>query len=234
LQTGFASEPRFTVRQGDVLKTSLLAVLPEANLPEANLLQANLPETALKAAPVKIIGNIPYYITSDILLWLFDQFALLHGDGRHVARAVVMMQKEVAERLVAKPRTKAYGVLTLATAFVSHAQVLFHVSPNCFYPRPNVTSSVVVFEFASGDAVSAAIANYRNVYPLVRTAFNQRRKMLSNALGSVLSQSNRFPVAEIIALAGERGMSFQRRAEELTTQDFRALYDFLHEAGCFA
>ncbi len=222
LQKRFVSEPRFYVHQGDVLRVRLAELLPQA---------------AATQTTVKVVGNIPYYITSDILIWLFDQHsALILGntkpetERRGITKAVIMMQKEVAERLVAKPRTKEYGTLTLATAFVAVPKVLFHVAPGCFYPKPNVTSSVVEFVFKHD---TEAVRSYQAVQPLVRVAFNQRRKMLSNALSAILSRSNRLKSSEILAEAHERGITyFQQRAEELTAQDFIALYGLLQECGC--
>jgi 16S rRNA (adenine1518-N6/adenine1519-N6)-dimethyltransferase len=243
LRTAFNHDARLTLVHNDVLKTALPAVLAgtESNESTVSTAQATSAINTTSATNVKLIGNIPYYITSDILLWLFEQYALLHAANKRLSKAVVMMQKEVAERLVAKPRTKEYGVLTVATAFVSRARILFHVSPQCFYPRPNVTSAVVEFEFfhdSVHDSVNApqnvrnALDNLRSVQPLVRLAFNQRRKMLSNALSSVLARSQSLEPAAIVARGAERGLSFQRRAEELTTHDFRALYEFLRECGC--
>lgn len=227
LRAKFSRQPRFSVLQSDILKTRIKSLLPANS----------------HSRQIKVVGNIPYYITSDILLWLFDQCAELNmmtpADTSNEAsllrldRAVIMMQKEVAERLVAKPRTKDYGVLTLATGFMCKARVLFHVSPSCFFPRPNVTSAVVEFLFPTSIAAQReAATTFHAVQPLVRLAFNQRRKMLSNALHSLLSRSPSHTPAAITTLAAERGCSLQRRAEELTTQDFIALHDILNECGC--
>jgi 16S rRNA (adenine1518-N6/adenine1519-N6)-dimethyltransferase len=186
---------------------------------------------------LKIIGNIPYYITSDILFWAFGEWATLLSASESASnqplldRAVIMMQKEVAERIVAKQRTKDYGILSVASMLVSEPKVLFHVSPSCFFPPPKVTSSVVEFRLKpSAEAASA----FLQTQPLVRAAFNQRRKMLSNALHGTLSQiaAKRTDItpASIIALAEERGLSyFRKRAEELTPQDFITLAAFLRE-----
>jgi 16S rRNA (adenine1518-N6/adenine1519-N6)-dimethyltransferase len=237
LREKFAHEPRFSVLHSDVLTTRIASLIPDGLQSER------------MSERIKVVGNIPYYITSDILLWLFEQCTELSSidfssaevssaessspDRPHLDRAVIMMQKEVAERLVAKPRTKEYGVLTLATGFMCKARVLFHVSPNCFFPRPNVTSAVVEFLFAAtNEAQREAAKTFRAVQPLVRLAFNQRRKMLSNALHSVLARSAHYTPADITTLAAERGCSLSRRAEELTAHDFVALHAFLMECGC--
>lgn len=212
-QAELASE-RLRIIHSDVLAVRLDEVFPPHS-------------KHLDVAPLKIVGNIPYYITSDILFWVFDEWArLLIGDNAASAphKTVIMMQKEVAQRITAKPRTKDYGILSIASQLVSDPKLLFQVSPHCFFPQPNVTSAVVEFQMKSNrDAAEA----YRTVHPLVRTAFNQRRKVLSNALSSIL-QKERLP--DILHAAEERKiLYFRQRAEELTPQDFVHLYDFIRE-----
>jgi 16S rRNA (adenine1518-N6/adenine1519-N6)-dimethyltransferase len=221
--------PVFTLVAGDIRKTALDTLPIEwtySNTAENLALEASSP--ALKT--LKVIGNIPYYITSDIIFWLFDEWARLILAGKPAPeRAVIMMQKEVAQRIVAKKRTKEYGILSIASLLVSEPKVLFQVSPQCFFPPPNVTSAVV--EFRMKLSVDDANA-FTQTHPLVRAAFNQRRKMLSNALHSTLTNAcvSRTDItpATIITLAEERGLSyFRQRAEELTPQDFIALSGFL-------
>lgn len=236
LRTKFAdaiAEGRLHLVQSDVLKTTIRDL--SENVPSQ-------PASAPKR--LKIIGNIPYYITSDILFWVFGEWAksksfhssevptpATASNQPVLDRAVIMMQKEVGERIVAKQRTKDYGILSIASMLVSEPKVLFHVSPSCFFPPPKVTSSVVEFRLRpSAEAASA----FLQTQPLVRVAFNQRRKMLSNALHGTLSQISAAQAdttpATIIALAEERGLSyFRKRAEELTPQDFITLAAFLHE-----
>jgi 16S rRNA (adenine1518-N6/adenine1519-N6)-dimethyltransferase len=179
--------------------------------------------------PFKIVGNIPYYITSEILFWAFDQWATQQGTNETLqkiipAKMIIMMQKEVAQRITARPRTKEYGILSIASLLVSDPKLLFHVSPQCFFPPPKVTSSVVEFRMKSH---SADAVNFRSVHPLVRVAFNQRRKVLTNALSSLLPK-DRLP--EMLAAAEVRKISyFRSRAEELTPQDFILLYEFINE-----
>jgi 16S rRNA (adenine1518-N6/adenine1519-N6)-dimethyltransferase len=205
---------RLRVVQSDVLAVRLDEVFADDTIP-------------LTHRQLKIVGNIPYYITSDILFWVFDEWARLHISGNAASaptKTVIMMQKEVAQRIAAKPRTKDYGILSIASQLVSEPKLLFQVSPHCFFPQPNVTSAVVAFQMKSEREAAEA---YRMVHPLVRTAFNQRRKVLSNALSSIL-QKERLP--EILHAAEERGISyFRQRAEELTPQDFVRLYDFIRE-----
>jgi 16S rRNA (adenine1518-N6/adenine1519-N6)-dimethyltransferase len=120
---------------------------------------------------VHVVGNIPYYITTEILFWLFDQRTF-------VERATLMMQHEVAKRLVAKPETKDYGILTIFTQFYAASRFLFKVSRNSFYPRPNVDSAVVQFDFAN-ELPGVDIRLFKNV---VRGTFAARRKTLRNGL----------------------------------------------------
>lgn len=166
---------------------------------------------------LKIVGNIPYNITSDILFWLYDA-------APHIERAIIMMQKEVAHRLTAQQRTKDYGILTIATSFAARARVLFDVSPGCFFPRPNVTSSVVELLFHPEPPQH----NYSRLRPLVNAAFGQRRKVLSNALRTHIALRTQAPIAEIVQKAESQGiLYFRSRAEELSPADFVRLQEFI-------
>ncbi len=158
-----------------------------------------------------VIGNLPYHITSPIL------FALLEN-APSIAEAVLMMQLEVAQRLVAVPRTKAYGILSVASQMVARPEILFRVSRNVFRPKPKVTSAVVrlTFDAETGDAVYAG-----RVREVVRSAFNQRRKKLRNSLAGVVASAG-------VELP-ERWST--RRAEELTPQEFQELARYLTPAS---
>lgn len=207
------------IHAGDLIKNNLLATNPPAT------------------SSIVIVGNIPYYITSDILLWIFQTWCNLfeaqQADNTSpvLKQVVLMMQKEVAARLIAKPRTKEYGVLSLAASFVATPTVHFHVPPTCFFPQPNVVSSVVGFRFYN---TPEALWSFRHVQPMVRLAFQQRRKQLHNGLAGVLRQSRLFTAQEIINRAEDKGQNwFRQRPEELTTQHFIQLYQFLADCGCF-
>ena len=156
-----------------------------------------------------VIGNLPYYITSQIL------FSLLECRV-HIGEAVLMMQLEVAQRLVAVPRTKAYGILSVILQNYAGVEVLFRVSRNVFRPKPDVTSAVVRIVFReAGDREP----NPRLFREVVRSAFNQRRKTLRNSLGSLLEERG----CELPAGWGAR------RAEELTPEEFVALTNSLED-----
>jgi 16S rRNA (adenine1518-N6/adenine1519-N6)-dimethyltransferase len=197
----FDTNTHFSVEHGDFLKFNLREY--------AHRFIKN--EDGLDIPTLKVAGNIPYYITSDILFRLFEQSDVLE-------RAVIMMQKEVAERICAKPRTKEYGILSIAARFVSEPRIALKVPSGCFTPRPSVDSAVVVFDFKKR---FISMQEYKLVHPLVRMAFGQRRKILSNALSQYLSNHQTELPPEINALMG-------KRAEELLPDQFLAL------AKCFS
>ncbi|MFM8568947.1 MAG: 16S rRNA (adenine(1518)-N(6)/adenine(1519)-N(6))-dimethyltransferase RsmA [Candidatus Kapaibacterium sp.] len=157
---------------------------------------------------LSVIGNIPYAISSEILFKLFD-------NASSIRSCVLMMQREVARRLVAPTRTKEYGILTLATEMAGSAKVLFDVKPGSFFPVPGVTSSVVRFTFRNEPATTTSVDELR---VLIRSAFAQRRKTLRNALdGYVRSRLG-------VDIRSVRSTYLDRRAEELTLEDFDHLY----------
>lgn len=164
---------------------------------------------AEKSAPLYVVGNLPYNLTSPILFGVLDA-------PTSVREAVLMMQREVAERLVAEPRTKAYGILSVQTQTLSRPELLFTVSPNVFYPRPDVTSAVVRLTLSADAAETDGldVAFFRDV---VRAAFNQRRKTLRNSLGRWTREMG-------IELPDGRE---KQRAEELSPQEFVHLARYL-------
>ncbi len=186
------ARPEIDVRQMDVLDVDWRALARE------------------KAAPVCVVGNLPYNITSPILFNLLD--------ARDVVQEIVVtMQREVAERLVAVPRTKAYGILSVLCQALAHPEILFRVSPHVFYPRPAVTSAVVRLTFSGKEEAPEGVdmAFFRSV---VRTAFNRRRKTLRNGLERWTKGAT--------AIALPEGMD-ARRPEELTPEEFVALARYL-------
>jgi 16S rRNA (adenine1518-N6/adenine1519-N6)-dimethyltransferase len=182
--------PALDVRQADVLAVDWAALAAE------------------KGGRLHVIGNLPYYITSQIL------FALLEARA-HLREAVVMMQLEVAERLVAVPRTKAYGILSVFVQLYARPELLFRVSRNVFYPKPDVTSAVIRLGFEQGG--EAPDVDPELLRQVVRAAFNQRRKTLRNSLHP---------------WTRERGLALpppweRSRAEELTPAEFVELARYL-------
>ena len=153
---------------------------PALDVREGDVLDADW--TALADAlggPLWVVGNLPYYITSPIL------FALLAA-REHVARAVVMVQKEVADRLAAPHGSKTYGTLSVYFALYADAQLVLDVPRQCFHPEPAVESAVVALDFA---AASPPDVPFEALQRTVRAAFGQRRKMLRNSLGPLAARA---------------------------------------------
>lgn len=165
---------------------------------------------------LKVIGNLPYAITSDLLFHLYD-------NSESISRAVCMVQKEVAQRIVASVRTKEYGILTLATQMAGTARIHFDVPSGAFYPRPSVTSSVFSVDMHKEQSTNAL--NVLNLRRLVRAAFNQRRKTLRNSLAAYCEEQWHISVRTIDS------PMLEQRAEELTLADFRELYHILQQAS---
>ncbi|MEX0821267.1 MAG: 16S rRNA (adenine(1518)-N(6)/adenine(1519)-N(6))-dimethyltransferase RsmA [Rhodothermales bacterium] len=183
---------------------------PDLDVRERDILQldwASLAEE--KGAPIYVVGNLPYNITSQILFDLIDARTI-------VREAVVMMQLEVAERLVAEPRTKAYGILSVQLQTFTEPELLFKVSPNVFFPRPDVHSAMVRLRLRGDDSMLDDV-DPEFLRDVIRTAFNQRRKTLRNSLG-------RWTRGMGIELEGDLE---GRRAEELTPPEFVALARYL-------
>ncbi len=177
---------RVDIRLADILRTDLATVIPD-----------------LPAQGLRILGNLPYYLTSPILGRLLDQ-------GQWIRDAILMMQKEVAMRILSGPGSREYGILSVLSRLHAQPRLAFHVSPGVFVPRPAVWSSVVIFEFYPRPMIPLdAVESFRAV---VRAAFNQRRKVLSNAL------------KPLIGARGVPEMYAGKRAEELSVEDYLTLW----------
>jgi len=174
-----------------------------------NILRFDWKSLFQKKGPLSVIGNLPYYITSPILFSILDQ-------SQFFDKAVFMIQKEVAERIAARPRTKAYGILSVQTQVLADVSYEFTVSRNVFFPKPKVESAVISLNFLHPDLS----CHFRNLKKIVRTAFNQRRKQLKNSLKSIINDK---PAVNF---------DFTHRPEELTPEDFVELTILLEENGC--
>jgi len=163
--------------------------------------------------PIAVVANLPYYVSSPLL------FAALQGH-RHWHRMVVMLQREVARRLVAAPGTRDYGILSVLTRYRTEATVAFHVSPNCFRPRPDVGSTVVTF--TSRERPAADVADEALFIRVVRAAFAHRRKTLLNSL-----RDEGF-TRDTVAVLRETGIEPSRRAETLALEEFARLANAMH------
>lgn len=193
--------------------STLTELYPGLNVRHADVLQTNwLQESQQSGKPLAVIGNLPYNIMSQIL------FSLFEAPAGCVSFALVMMQREVAERIVAKTRTKSYGILSVVGQLYSQPEILFSVPNTVFYPKPDVTSSMVLFRFIPDDCLD--IRNRKLTSGLrttVRMAFNQRRKVLKNSL-KILCDEKEVKLPENWAA---------KRAEELTPQQFVLLTKYI-------
>lgn len=162
----------------DARAVELLQVkFPDLNVMHADFLSLSLPELLRPDGQNVIIGNIPYNITSPILFKVMDA-------GPVYRRSVFLMQQEVAQRLVANPGTKAYGILSVQAQLLGEVEYLFDVSRHVFYPKPNVESGVISFTPHTAP-LEVPLDQLKTV---VRTAFNQRRKKLSNSLKALITE----------------------------------------------
>ncbi|MDX1586376.1 MAG: 16S rRNA (adenine(1518)-N(6)/adenine(1519)-N(6))-dimethyltransferase RsmA [Balneolaceae bacterium] len=182
---------------------------PELPVHHSDVLDVKWEELSIGKEKTHVVGNLPYYITSQIL------FALLESRDQ-LSDALLMMQKEVAERLVSDIRSKDYGILSVQTQLMATPEILFPVSRHCFNPPPNVESAMVRLTFDRGN-LDCSDAHLKTV---VRTAFNQRRKKLSNALKPIIDKED-LP----------EGFDFDKRPEAWRPELYEKLTARLEESG---
>jgi 16S rRNA (adenine1518-N6/adenine1519-N6)-dimethyltransferase len=210
----------------------LIPVLGEVLAPYDNVkvinqdvLQANLPELIKQeftdpTRPIKVVANLPYYITSPILMNLL-------ASPVQWATICVMMQKEVAQRLTAKPGTKQYGSLTLAIEYQMQAKIAFEVSRRVFVPSPNVDSAIVVLS-PREQALAVKPFDKNKLFGFIRGCFAHRRKSLWNNLQSVIGKDPAVK-EKMQAILAELAISPQIRPEKLTLTQFISLANRLHQ-----
>lgn len=160
--------------------------------------------------PVAVCANLPYYITSPILMRLLEE-------KLPIRQITVMVQKEAAERICAAPGTRQAGAISYAVAYYAKPQVLFSVQPGSFYPPPKVTSAVIRLEVHPEPPVP--VPNEAAYFRLVRAAFGQRRKTAANAISAGLG----LPKAQVTAAMEQAGLPATARPEQLTLEQFAAL-----------
>ena len=170
--------------------------------------------------PLKITANLPYYITTPILMGIFRQ-------KLPVSRITVMVQKEVAERMQAQQGSKAYGALSLAVQYYSKAEIVLEVPPESFYPRPKVSSAVISLDVYEKPRVS--VPDEKLLFDLISAAFSQRRKTLVNALGN----ASNIPVEkeEVEEALRKMDLPLQVRGEALSLEEYAKLTRLLHTEG---
>jgi len=188
----FRNQPQVQIVEGDVLKTDLRTLVPEGKT-------------------VDVIGNLPYYITSDILLQLFAA-----GSAGLIARAVLMMQREVADRVSAAPGVRDYGLLSATAQMNARVENLFTLQPSAFSPPPEVYSTVLRLEFAPRFAELGVDATGFDKF--LKQCFAQKRKTLQNNLRAAGYS------VEDISVAWPAGISQQVRAESLELEPMAELY----------
>ena len=195
LQQEFRDRRNIKIVEADFLSTSIPGLLGSISTPES--------------ARVKVVGNIPYYITSDILLRLFEQH-------EHIETVVLMAQKEVADRLVAEPQSRDYGLLTVTARLFTDVERLFTLPPGAFSPPPQVHSSVLRLRFApKGEQLGVDVRDFLNFCKL---AFGQKRKTLFNNLRGVYDESS------VRAASQQVGVHASARAEELSVKSLADVY----------
>ena len=209
----------------------LIPVLEEVLEPYGNVtvlnqdvLQANLPELIKEHftdpnKPVKVVANLPYYITSPILMNLL-------ASPVKWAAICVMMQKEVAQRLTAKPGTKQYGALTLAIEYQMSAEIAFNVSRRVFVPSPNVDSAIVVLK-PRQSPLAVQPFDKKKLFGFIRGCFAHRRKSLWNNLQSTIGKQAETK-EKMQGIIDQLGISAQIRPERLTLEQFIKLANALH------
>ncbi|MBP5281534.1 MAG: 16S rRNA (adenine(1518)-N(6)/adenine(1519)-N(6))-dimethyltransferase RsmA [Lachnospiraceae bacterium] len=166
--------------------------------------------------PIKVVANLPYYVTTPIIMSLFES-------GAPLSSITIMVQKEVAERMQVGPGTKDYGALSLAVQFYAKPEIMANVPPNCFMPRPTVGSAVIRLTRHAEPPV--AVKDDRFMFALIRASFNQRRKTLANGLSNAPElHLTRDQVTEALE---KMGLSATIRGEALTLEQFAELSNLL-------
>ena len=191
-----------TVINNDILKTDIKKIADEKN----------------GGKPVKVVANLPYYITTPIIMGLFEK-------NVPVDSITVMVQKEVADRMQVGPGTKDYGALSLAVQYYAKPEIVANVPPNCFMPRPKVGSAVI--KLTRYEKPPVEVHDERLMFRLIRASFNQRRKTLANGLKN--SAELDYTKEEIEAAIEALGRGASIRGEALTLEEFAKLADFLYD-----
>ena len=179
---------------------------------------AELAKRENEGKPIKVVANLPYYITTPIIMGLFENHVPMKS-------ITVMVQKEVADRMQVGPGTKDYGALSLAVQYYAKPQILLNVPASCFMPRPNVDSAVI--QLTRYEKPPVEVADEHLMFRLIRASFNQRRKTMTNSVGNSpeLSVSK-----EQMAAALEKcGLSATVRGEALTLEQFAELANVLSQ-----
>lgn len=196
LNETLADYDNVTVIHGDILKVDVNQIIEQYN----------------EGRPIKVVANLPYYITTPIIMGLFEGMVPIDN-------ITVMVQKEVADRMQVGPGSKDYGALSLAVQYYAEPYIVANVPPNCFMPRPGVGSAVIRLTKHKTSPVEVKEPDL--MFRLIRASFNQRRKTLQNGLNN--SQEVAFSKEQIIEAIESLGLSPSVRGETLTLEQFAAL-----------
>ena len=189
-----------TIINEDVLKLDIQKLANEEN----------------QGRPIKVVANLPYYITTPIIMGLFENHV-------PVESITVMVQKEVADRMQTGPGNKDYGALSLAVQYYAEPYIVSNVPPNCFMPRPKVGSAVI--RLTCHEQPPVEVKDERLIFDIIRASFNQRRKTLANGLNN--SDKLSFSKEEITEAIESLGKGSSVRGEALTLEEFAELSNYL-------
>ena len=192
-----------TVINDDILKVDIKKLCDEYN----------------DSRPIKVVANLPYYITTPIIMGLFESHVPLKS-------ITIMVQKEVADRMQQKPGSKDYGALSLAVQYYAKPEIVAEVSPNCFIPKPNVSSAVIRLTRYENPPIEVDDEHF--MFSLIRASFNQRRKTLANGLANGGLGLDRETVNSMLE---KMGLSLTVRGEALTLEQFGKLSNLLRKKG---
>ena len=158
---------------------------------------------------IKIVGNLPYHVTSPIIFKIMELAAEMNKDNKKINSLTILIQKEVAERITAKINTKPYGVLSIFTNFFSDPEILLDIPPEAFWPKPKIISSVIRFNFSVKNENIHKVKDFDFFRKVVKATFLNRRKMLRNTLKPFVEDVNEIKSVDIT-----------KRPENLTVEEF--------------
>lgn len=200
LEDTLSAYDNVTVINGDILKVDINKIVEERN----------------NGKPIKVVANLPYYITTPIIMGLFESHVPIEN-------ITVMVQKEVADRMQVGPGTKEYGALSLAVQYYAEPYIVANVPPNCFMPRPKVGSTVIRLTRHAEPPVQ--VKDEKLMFQLIRASFNQRRKTLVNGISNASELS--FSKEQITKALEQMGKPATVRGETFGLEEFATLANYL-------